>query len=180
MTATPMSPGRHAAHDDSELPSFSGDLPEDVALTGRLLRRRFHPVLARRATGVGVACALVLAIYTAVEATVSRTAPVEQRPVPVIIALLAAALACGATSLAGPVPGRVRFVLGAVPAAALLHAAAIAGGSHELASGYTRGALGLATLVTGVTYMAVAGLRFSSHFRRLAAAARPPSTPPGG
>lgn len=178
-----MSPGQHAAQDDGELPSFTGDVPEDLTLAGRVVRRRFYWIFARGATGFGVACLLVLTFTSGLGGLATLVVPggVEDRPVPVVITLCALAAGCGAASLIHPIPGQVRFVLGAVPAAGLLLGASVVSTSYDPALDHVPGLLGLATLVTGATYVIIAGLRFWSYFKRRLAhldAARPPIAPP--
>lgn len=174
--------GRHAAPDD-ELPSFTGDVPEDLTLASRIVRRRFYWIFAQGPTGFGVAFLLVTAFASALGSVTFMVTPdgTDARLVPTIITLGVVAVGCGAASLIRPIPGPARFTLGAVPPAALLLAASVAGTSYDPALDYVPGVLTVVAVIAMGTYVVVAGLRFWSHFKRRLAeidAARPPSAPP--
>lgn len=172
-----MSTGRHSRENNGGPQPFTGDVTADAEITSRLARRGLYRVLARDAAGYGLAVALVVALLM-VANLVAMLIPDDHQPptVPTVIVLIALGVARGVASLIRPVPGAVRFVLGALPTVGLLLAALTATGNDDLALPYAPVALALAALVTWGVYAVVAGTKLRTHFnRRLAEidAARP-------
>ena len=161
-----MSPGRHSRPRDDEIPAFSGDVPADLALAGRIVRRRFVAMYARTASGYGAAFTLFLGHLLVLGTPAAVLGLMDDHEVTAIVVLITLALATGVLSLTR-LPGPARFFLGGVPAALLMAAATIAGESDDPAlPGFLPGVLGVATLVTGAIHVFLGGSRFSAHFRR--------------
>lgn len=105
--------GRHRKA-GAELPSFTGDVPEDVLLTGRLYRRLVLTSLAKRT--VSTASCFFGALLAALPVVyVSRRLPDGVRDHPAALAGYAA-LAAAATvaALLPRLPGVLRLVCGAL------------------------------------------------------------------
>lgn len=160
---------------DDELPTFTGDLPTDAVRTVGLLRRRLLWALSKGKLAFGLAGALCVAWITALVTVVPAVAPVdhEQDPLPTMTVLGVLALAAAVPSLIPKVPGVVRLLLGAAPAACLQAAAAIGGSSYDL--GRWPVLLGLLALVVGGTYVVITGLRLWEYGKRRLAETRPPA-----
>lgn len=145
--------------DGDVLPSFTGDVPEDAVLTGRLLRHRALLVMQRGGVGFGVsgvaACAAI--------ALVGLATPWpdwvhgDRLPVPTVAVLCAVALLAASACLVRVIPGWIRFLLAALPAACVLCVGGVANAAWGVYPWATP--VGIVGMVGMVTYVVLAGMR---------------------
>ncbi|MBO0827894.1 MAG: hypothetical protein J2P24_08935 [Streptosporangiales bacterium] len=142
-----------------ELPTFTGDVPEDAVRTERLLWHRFLLFLHRRLSGYAVAFVVAFAVFLVVGLVTPWPDWVDGDPVsmPTEAVLAVAAVVAGAACPVRAVPGPARFVLGAVPGAC----GVMAGGTANAAWGVYpwADAVGIAGMVLMLAYVLLAGMR---------------------
>ncbi|HEX6447203.1 MAG TPA: hypothetical protein VF053_19065 [Streptosporangiales bacterium] len=142
-----------------ELPTFTGDVPEDTVLTERLLWHKFLVFLQRRFSGYAVAAVVAFAMFM----VVGLVAPApdwvngEGVSMPTEAALAIAAVLAGTACLVRRIPAVLRFALGAVPGAC----GVAAGGLANAAWGVYPWAdpVGIAGMVVMLAYVVLAGMR---------------------
>lgn len=142
-----------------ELPTFTGDVPEDAVRTERLLRHRFLAFLQRRFVGFAVAFVVASAVFLVVGLVTPWPDWVKGEAVsmPAEVVLAVAAILAGTACLVRRIPALVRFVLGAVPGACGVVAAGIANaawGVYPWAD-----PVGIAGGVVMLAYVVLAGMR---------------------
>jgi hypothetical protein len=145
--------------DGDVLPTFTGDVPEDAVLTGRLLRHRALLTMRRRGVGFGVSGVVAFVAFAVVGLATPWPDWVhgERLPVPTVVVLCAVALLAGVACLVRVIPGWVRFLLAALPGACVLCVGGVANAAWGVYPWATP--VGMLGLIGTVAYVVLAGLR---------------------